>query len=53
MAIRSINLKLILDRGENGAAVRQRLWLTHEVVNQAVAELERVLLLCEDADITR
>lgn len=46
MPIRSINLKMILDRSEGGQGLRESLWLTHQVVNEAVAEIERVLLLC-------
>ncbi len=46
MAVRSIKLKMILPRGDSGERVRKSLWLTHSVVNNAVAEIERVLLLC-------
>jgi len=47
MAIRSINLKMIVPkRREESTTLRQRLWTTHQVVNQAAAEIERVLLLC-------
>ena len=46
MAIRTINLKMILARGEEGRPLRESIWLTHQTVNEAVAELERILLLC-------
>lgn len=46
MATRSINLKMILPRGEAGRPLRESIWLTHQAVNEAVAELERILLLC-------
>lgn len=46
MATRSINLKLVLNRGTEGKALRQNLWTTHAIINKAVAELEQVLLLC-------
>ena len=46
MPTRSINLKMILDRSENGQSLRQSLWLTHSEVNAAVATIERVLPLC-------
>jgi len=46
MAVRSINLKMILGRGEPSRRLRKSVWLTHSVVNEAVTEIERVLLLC-------
>lgn len=48
MATKTINLKMILNRSESAEAkeLRQALWTTHEAVNKAVAEIERVLLLC-------
>ena len=46
MAVRSVNLKIFLGRSEEGRELRQSVWLTHQTVNEAVAELERVLLLC-------
>ncbi len=46
MPLRSINIKMRLKRAAEGRALRQSLWLTHSVVNCAVAEIERVLLLC-------
>jgi hypothetical protein len=45
MPTRSINLKLILPRGDDGAELRQSLWVTHRVLNEAVAEIEAILLL--------
>jgi hypothetical protein len=46
MVFRAINLKLILRRDESGRELRQALWQTHSVINEAVAEIERILLLC-------
>jgi len=46
MVVRSINLKMVLPRGEDGKRLRRSLWLTHSVVNQAVVEIENRLLLC-------
>jgi len=48
MATKTINLKMILNRSESAEAkeLRQALWTTHEEINKAVAEIERVLLLC-------
>lgn len=46
MPTRSVNLKMILDRSAKGDGVRRALWTTHAAVNEAVAEIERVLLLC-------
>ena len=46
MAVRSINLKMILPKGGEGRPLRENIWLTHQTVNEAVAELERILLLC-------
>ncbi|NQT40732.1 MAG: type V CRISPR-associated protein Cas12b [Planctomycetes bacterium] len=46
MPVRSVKVKMILRRGADGEQLRQSLWLTHSVVNGAVAEIERILLLC-------
>jgi hypothetical protein len=46
VAVRSLNLKMVLPRSEAGARLRQSLWITHVAINEAVAEIERVLLLC-------
>lgn len=48
MATKTINLKMVLDRSDKPEAkeLRQALWTTHEQVNKAVAEIERILLLC-------
>lgn len=46
MATRTINLKMILPRKEEGLELRQALWTTHEEINKAVAHVERILLLC-------
>jgi hypothetical protein len=46
MVVRSIKLKMILPRGEEGRRLRESLWLTHSAVNQAAARIEEVLLLC-------
>jgi len=49
MATRTINLRMILDRGEEGLELRKALWTTHEEVNRAVAAIEGILLLCRGA----
>lgn len=36
MAMRSIKLKIRLDRSDAGRAVREALWLTHELTNQGI-----------------
>jgi hypothetical protein len=48
MATKTVNLKMVLDRSDKPEAkeLRQALWTTHEQVNKAVAEIERILLLC-------
>ena len=46
MATRSVNLKLVLRRSQEGKELRECLWLTHSVVNSAVADIEKLLLLC-------
>ncbi len=45
MAVRSINLKLIVPRAPTAAAVRQALWTTHSEVNSATSYYEQWLLL--------
>jgi hypothetical protein len=45
MPTRTINLKMLLSRKEDGKPLRQALWMTHFEVNRAVAEVERILLL--------
>ncbi len=45
MAVRSINLKMVIGRGDDAKRLRQSLWTTHAVLNNAVAEIERILLL--------
>jgi len=50
MPVRSLKLKTVLNRGEAGKQVRQSLWLTHTIVNEAVAEVERILLLCRGTE---
>ncbi len=46
MPIRTINLKMILGSKDETKELRQALWATHKQINSAVAEIERVLLLC-------
>lgn len=46
MPQRTIHLKLLLGRDQPAQRVRRRLWLTHRLVNEAVAAIERVLLSC-------
>lgn len=46
MAGRSIHLKMIVPRRDDGEQLRRCLWLTHSEINQAVAALEQILLLC-------
>jgi len=46
MPTRTINLKLQIPRTEEGRKVRRVLWTTHDEVNKAVAEIEKMLLLC-------
>ncbi len=46
MPTRTINLKMVLGRKEERAEIRRALWTTHLLVNQAVAAIERTLLLC-------
>ncbi|HRS72353.1 MAG TPA: type V CRISPR-associated protein Cas12b [Anaerohalosphaeraceae bacterium] len=48
MATKTINLKMVIDRSDKPQAkeLRQALWTTHEELNKAVAEIERILLLC-------
>ena len=45
MPVRSINLKMLLDRGAEGEPARQKLWTTHERINSAVQQVEHYLLL--------
>jgi hypothetical protein len=45
MPVRSVNLKLVVPRNEDGRAVRMSLWTTHAEVNAATAYYERWLLL--------
>ncbi len=49
MPTRCIRLKLILDRSNSGQQLRQNVWMTHNAINQAVAAIENVLLLCRGA----
>ncbi len=46
MPTRTINLKMILGTKERTEELRRALWTTHEQINQAVAIIERTLLLC-------
>lgn len=46
MPTRTINLKLQIPKTEEGRKVRSALWATHDQVNKAVAEIEKLLLLC-------
>ena len=46
MPTRSLKLKLHIGRMESGQELRQALWTTHRIINHAVAEMERILLLC-------
>jgi hypothetical protein len=46
MATKTINLKMVINRSGEGKELRQALWTTHEQINKAVAEIERILLLC-------
>jgi hypothetical protein len=46
MPIRSLKLKLLLKRDQDSSSLRQNIWLTHDIVNAAVIEFERILLLC-------
>ena len=46
MPTRTINLKLQIPKTEEGRRVRSALWTTHDEVNKAVAEIEKLLLLC-------
>ncbi len=46
MPTRTINLKMVLRRDEQGLAVRRALWTTHATVNRAVANIETMLVLC-------
>lgn len=46
MPTRSLQLKLIVPRHNHNRQLAQDIWTTHYVVNKAVAEVERVLLLC-------
>ena len=45
MPVRSINLKMLVDRSSAGDLSRQQLWTTHETINTAVRTVERYLLL--------
>ena len=45
MPVRSIKLKMLLDRGAEGDLSRQQLWSTHETINTAVRQVEHCLLL--------
>ncbi|MFC1591220.1 type V CRISPR-associated protein Cas12b [Thermodesulfobacteriota bacterium] len=46
MPTRTINLKMVLGKKAETAKLRQALWTTHLLVNKAVAEIEKTLLLC-------
>jgi hypothetical protein len=46
MPTRTIKLKMILPRSQQGRPVRCDLWTTHSTVNEAVKRIENVLLLC-------
>lgn len=46
MPIRTVNLKLVLGKKSETAELRQALWFTHSIVNEAVARIEQLLLLC-------
>ena len=46
MAVRSLHLKMVLDRKVSGRRLRESLWRTHSTLNEVVAEIERILLLC-------
>ena len=46
MPVRSLNLKLRLKRSAEGDGVRQSIWRTHSVVNEAIREIEGIILLC-------
>lgn len=45
MPVRSIKLKMQLDRSGAGDQARQHLWTTHEAINAAVCQVEGYLLL--------
>ncbi len=47
MPTRTINLKLqISPKTDEGRKIRSALWTTHSEINKAVAEIEKLLLLC-------
>ncbi len=46
MPTRTINLKMVLNRSDEGLELRQALWTTHEEMNIAVRKIEEFLLLC-------
>ena len=45
MPVRSIDLKMLLDRGADSEPVRQKLWTPHERITSAVQQVEHYLLL--------
>ena len=45
MPTRSIQVKLVLARGDGGKPLRQSLWATHAAVNEATKFYEQTLLL--------
>ncbi|GEM_PF-783666 len=49
MPTRTINLKMVLGKKAETGKLRRALWTTHKQINQAVAEIERILLLCRGA----
>lgn len=46
MPTRTINLKMVLGSKDETAELRGALWSTHTQINLAVAEIEKILLLC-------
>lgn len=46
MPTRTINLKMVLGKRNETAELRRALWTTHHEINQAVAQIERLLLFC-------
>jgi len=50
MPTRTINLKMVLGKKNDGNELRKALWTTHSVINLAVAAIEKALLLCRGAE---
>lgn len=50
MPTRTINLKMVLGKKLDTVELRQAMWTTHREINQAVAKLEKIFLLCRGAE---